>query len=44
MEKERMSSKLDISGFECKRDILVRSITINYEDGAYEITLREYVQ
>lgn len=43
MEKERMFSKLDILGFECKRDILVRSIIINYEDGVYEIILREYV-
>ena len=31
-------------GLECKGDILVRSATVNHQDGAYEIPLGEYGQ
>lgn len=44
---ERMSSKLENADLECKRDILVKIITISHQHGVHEIaliSLGEYVQ
>lgn len=42
-----MSSKLENADLECKRDILVKIITISHQHGVHEIaliSLGEYVQ
>lgn len=44
---KRTSSKLENADLECKRDILVKIITISHQHGVHEIaliSLGEYVQ